>query len=155
MATVKGENATKAQAVPKELVDVTEQGGRMRILYDKYTAPGALSINDVIQMGGLLPSGAMVHEVVLASDDLGTTGTLDVGWEASADGAEAADANGFLNAVDVNAAQIVQPMTALAASNAAPGFGKKFSAPVQLAVTASAATTAGGDIRLWVYYTLD
>src|SRR4051812_17239106 len=105
MATVKGVERTKQDTIPADLRDQGSKGGVVRVLYDKYVAAGALSLNDVIQLGQL-PAGARVVGYWLKSGDLGTTGTLDLGWAASADGVESASATGFLAAVDVNAAAI-------------------------------------------------
>ena len=98
-----------------------------------------------------LPKGARVLDAVLVTDDLGTTGTLDVGWEATAD--EVADPNGFLNAIDVNSAAAINKMSTTAGY---PGMLKQFSAEAQISITASQATTATtGTIELVVYYVVD
>lgn len=154
MATVYGVNADKILVDnPSNKASVGDQGGRMRVIYDTYEATGALSLNDVIVMGGLIPEGARIHEVVLAHDDLGTTGTLDVGWQASADGGEAADADGFIDGADVATAADTVKMT----DNLpfAAGLFKDFSEPVQPAITVSTATDAAGTISLAIYYSVD
>ena len=152
MATVKGANRTNIDAEPSVKVPPGERAGRLRLLYDSYTAPGALALNDVIQMGDLLPAGARVVNVVLKHDDLGTTGVADVGWAASAEGGEVADPNGFLAAVDLNAAANTVEMIDEAAS---AGMRKSFSESVQPEVLITTATDAGGDLQLFIWYVTD
>jgi hypothetical protein len=151
MATLKGIERTKQDTVPADLRDQGSKGGVMRVLYDKYAPAGALSLNDVIQIGQL-PAGARVVGFWLKSSDLGTTGTLDLGWAASSDGVEAANATGFLAAVDVNAAAI--SISTSDQENQA-GLGKKFSSAVEVQIKASAATTAAGTIEACVQYVVD
>ena len=84
MATVKGVNKTlidtqaTADRVGKGLVD-----GRLKIMSDTYEA-ASIAIGTVIQMGGLLPLGAKVHEQILMADALGGSVTLAVGDAESA-----------------------------------------------------------------------
>lgn len=155
MATLYGVNADKILVDnPSAKVSVGDLGGRMRALYDTYELTGDLSASDVIKMGGLIPEGARVHEVILAFDDLGTTGALDVGWEASADGGEAADVDGFIDGADVNSAADVVKMS----DNLAFGAGqfKEFSEAVQPIVTVATDTDAtSGTISVAIYYTID
>ena len=154
MATLYGIEATKVHSSePSEMVDVGSHGGAVKQIYDKYTAAGAIALNDVIYINGLLPRGARIIDALIKSDDLGTVGTLDLGWAAGSNGDEIADPNGLINAMDVNAAA----NTVWASDNLpnAAGIGKKFEEAVQLMVTASAATDAAGSFEVIVLYAID
>ena len=153
MATLYGSNATKRDVnVPSDKIPAGEQVGEKHFAYDEYSLVGVvLGAADVIKMMKL-PAGARVSEVVLAFPDLGTTGTCTVGWEASASGAIAADADGFLTTVDLNTAADVVAMSSQANN---PGQYKKFDEEVQISIAMSAATTAvAGTIKLEVEYVL-
>ena len=77
--------------VPAKLTDVAAQGGRMRVLYDTYTVVTASAQNDVDYFGRI-PGGSKVWEVVLqTSATLGSSATIDVGWQAVSATATAAN----------------------------------------------------------------
>lgn len=157
MATLYGDNATLRQNRPEDKIDVTEQHGRMRILKDAITLAAELTAGDKILMGAKLPAGAMIVEAALQSPQLGTVGgagELSVGWQAGADGVEAADVDGLFAAVEVGSASA---NVKLSDSLAFAGYLKKFSEEVQLEITANETTDAGiGDeITLVVYYVVD
>lgn len=157
MAIKKGTNATKIAALPSQLAEQGEAGGNIKVHYDEYVFAGDLAANDVIYMGGKLPAGARVLDVVLDSPDLdsGSSGALTSGWLASADAVEAADAAGFLTTVDVHTAGKAQSMSALLCSNVAGKF-KKFSSAVQPAIKITGETDATtGTIRQAIYYVID
>ena len=72
--------------VPAKLTDVADQGGRMRMLYDKFTftTSGELVVGDSIAFGKL-PPGAKVWDATLhQSATLGTSTTLNLGYTGSA-----------------------------------------------------------------------
>ena len=73
--------------VPAKLTDVADQGGRMRMLYDKFTFTSpdlAMAINDTISFGKL-PPGAKVWDATLhQSATLGTSCQLSLGYTDSA-----------------------------------------------------------------------
>ena len=73
--------------VPAKLTDVADQGGRMRMLYDKFTftSPNiAMQINDTISFGKL-PPGAKVWDASLhQSATLGTSCQLSLGYTGAA-----------------------------------------------------------------------
>ena len=73
--------------VPAKLTDVADQGGRMRMLYDKFTFTSpdlAMAINDTISFGKL-PPGAKVWEVSIHnSATLGTNVNLSLGYTGAA-----------------------------------------------------------------------
>ena len=47
MADVKGVNYTNYDSSPRAMVESAQWGGRMRVMYDTYTATAALGNNDV------------------------------------------------------------------------------------------------------------
>ena len=73
--------------VPAKLTDVADQGGRMRMLYDKFTFTSpdlAMAINDTISFGKL-PPGAKVWDASLhQSATLGSSCQLSLGYTGSA-----------------------------------------------------------------------
>lgn len=153
MATLYGVNADKILVdVPSAKPGVGEQGGNLRVIYDTYELTADMSANDVILMGGKLPAGARVHDVHLFFDALGA-GTLDVGWQASVDGGESADADGFINGAAVTS----QGHESMQEDHfAEAGMFKSFSEAVQPAITVATDTSASsGTISLAIWYTLD
>jgi hypothetical protein len=139
--------------VPSEKANVGEQGGGVKVIYDSFTSTGAIAVSSILYMGGKIPAGARVLDVKIVSTDLGTTGDLDVGWAASADGVEAASADGFFADIDVNAAAASYSM--FEDNGAAAGMGKKFTASVQPVISFPEATTAAGTIKMIIEYILD
>jgi hypothetical protein len=152
MATLYGENATlRDNSQPSQKIRSQEQHGRMRIAHDQISLSAALALNDEVIMMKL-PAGAKIYEAELSTDDLGTTGVLDIGWEASSGGGEAADQDGLFAAVDVATAAVARQKMA----NSVAGFQKRFSEEVRVKVVATTATTAtSGDIKLSVWYVVD
>lgn len=96
-----GDNTEAALGVarPQVLKRQGEGGGKVRVLREVFTLPADAAANAVVKMGKL-PKGAMVIAARLFGPDLGGTGTLLLGNAASADGAETADDNGFIDAAD-------------------------------------------------------
>lgn len=161
MANFYGVNATKLlNQLPTDKVGLGEANGRVRLLYDKFTFTAALTTSDVLYVGSLLPKGARVLDCVIKSADLGTTGDINVGWQASAEtsagsAVEAADADGFFAALDVNAAADGYSMIGSSFGNSA-GLLKKFNAAVQVVIVPSENTTAtSGDIEIAITYVID
>ena len=163
MATLSGnyygtEYTNSHIAEPQVKNDVSLQHGRLRYLSGTYTIPAAdIAGTSAIMKLFKIPKGARVIEALLSSDDLGTTGDLNVGWAVSEETdendvvLEAADEDGFFVATDVNAAAIAR--TAMASTVA--GYRKKFAATVDLQVQPSEITTGAGDIFVEIYYVLD
>lgn len=153
MAELYGNNYKLAYVdVPAKQIGVGEQAGRKRILFDSHTFAAAVNpIADVIKIGKL-PKGARVLEAVVSSQSLGTTGILNLGWAASADGLEAASAAGFITGADAGG----QAVKALMAAGAA-GLGKKFAAEVdvQLVLTEATDGALGDSVSVWIEYILD
>jgi hypothetical protein len=157
MANFYGVNATKIAASPQQLAEQGEQSGHVKVIFDQYTLTATKAQNDVIKLGGLIPAGARVIDVILnlsASLDA-AGGTLEVGWAASADAAEAADDDGFMDAVDATAAA-----TFLMSDDEGtrPGMFKKFTAPVQPQIKVSHAgglDATSGTISLCIKYVVE
>jgi hypothetical protein len=149
MATVYGVNATKRDVnVPADKIAAGEVNGKVMVAYDEYTASGALSNGDVIKLMKI-PKGARLLDAVVQADDLGTTGTGKLGWEAGASAAEAADDDGIIASLDFNTAAARTRMTTAA------GVMKKFTEEVQVSLTLTAATTAAGSIKVYLMYVVD
>lgn len=145
MATLYGVNAQKLINVPSEKIDPNAGYAKSRIMHDKYVASGALTSGDVINFMKI-PKGARVIEAIIKYSDLGTTGTGKLGWAAGATAAEAADDDGLMASLDFNtAADAILSSQNLAAPIA---VGKEFSEEVQVQLTLTANTTAGGTIEV-------
>lgn len=136
MASFYGVNSTKALVnSPASLVENAYIP--KKYIFDQYTLTAAKAQNDVILMGAAIPAGATVVSATLSwSASLDASGgTLEVGWQASADGAVAADADGFMDAVDVAAAAGTRSM--VASEGGRPGCFKTFASAVQPVLTVS------------------
>lgn len=157
MAIKNGTNAAKLVTAIPSLVEQGEYSGKLKVHYDEYVFAGDLAVNDIINMGGLLPAGARIIDVILDSPDLdsASAGALTSGWAVSADGVEVANASGFLTTVDVHTAGKAQSMSGLLQSNVAGKF-KKFAAAVQPQITISGETDATtGTIRQAILYVVE
>lgn len=150
MASVYGANHTNAfQTVPAVKLDVGVMGGRGRVVYDTYSASGALSANDKIYLGRL-PKGARVKAGRFVCADLGTTGVIDIGYEYvnSADGTS--DQDGFFAAVDVHTAAVDSQMAGTAAA-----YMLELSGDAYIVAKVTTATTAAGALSLLLEYVVD
>ena len=132
-----GVNATKRAAVPAQKVPTSDERGKMRILYDEFTSAVAVIANaeEILMMK--IPKDARLVEALIYADDHGTTGTFTVGWKASTDALEAADANGIFDTVDCKTAAVSELMSA---DEAHAGILKKFAAEVQAYILMTEAT---------------
>lgn len=122
------------------------------------TLSAALSANDTVTVCRV-PVDARIPSIRIWSTDLGTTGTLDVGFHRIQDDGtigSAVDADAIGTAIDVNAAAINdveiryetkaistanQAVWELAGLSARPSYGEVF-----LTITAATATTAAGTV---------
>ncbi len=85
MATVYGANRTKLNdAIGSNVISTGENKAGKYYIYDTYEA-ASISADDVIQVGDVLPDGAMVTRIDLVFDDLGTGTTMDVGDSTTVD----------------------------------------------------------------------
>jgi hypothetical protein len=164
MAVTKSDLVTNAD----DLDTMNDQGAfasEKLIIAHELTA-GAVADNDVILMCEV-PVNAKISSIRMFSDDLGTTGDLNLGFYpgpgsgvAIASDADAVDEDAIGTAIDVNAAALAnvevrfetknistanQKAWELAGLSSEPDYGSFY-----LAFTASEATTAAGDIVLHV-----
>ena len=153
MADFFGANATLRDSnVPSDKIRVQEQHGRMRIAHDTHTFAAELTTADKLIMMEL-PAGAKIYDVEINTDDLGTTGIFNVGWEASSEGGEVADPNGLYSLLDVKAAANDR----LKIVNTVAGFLKRFSEKVRVVIvpTENTDVATGQSLDLTVWYTVD
>jgi hypothetical protein len=158
MATVYGANFTKFdQNVPREQVNVAEHGARLRIQYDTYEASSA-GAGTVIKMARM-PKGARVWQIILVTDDLSGSGTLQVG--------DSSDPNRFITESicgDANKVHYMHPkahasdgnVTLLGAVSGTgiDGFGYAYTAETDIIITTATAAVTG-TINLAVFYSVD
>jgi hypothetical protein len=157
MATIRMDNNSNANADPIVKAAPGDTEGRLKVSYDEYTVSAALSNADVIK-GPIIREGQRVHNVVVFFDGANPSTDVDVGWAASdeldADGnaVEAADANGFLDAVDFSSSAYIHEMRVTAQGTVA-GQGKRFSADCELELLVNTAGAGSdGTLRVWVEY---
>lgn len=163
MATTKGTHITDFDATPPDVVKSRLHGGVLKAAVDT-TAHSTLGAGDIHHVFKL-PIDAIIHSLKFASDDLGTTGTVDIGiYKKNVDGTySAVDDNAFADAIDVNAAAVAlteyrfsaknintanQKLWELAGLSARPSYEDMY-----ISLTFDAATTAAGDTTLMVQYT--
>ena len=158
MATVYGVNFTKFdQNVPKEQVNVAEHGARLRIQYDTYEA-SSLSAADVVKMARM-PKGSRVWQVILVTDDLSGSGTLQVG--------DSSDPNRFITESicgDANKVHYMHPKAHASDANVTllggvsgtgiDGFGYAYTAETDIIITVATAAVTG-TINLAIFYSID
>ncbi len=151
MATLYGVNATKRDVtVPAVKIPPGEISGDIQVAYDQYTSTGAVTTSDTIKMMKL-PAGCRIHNVVMNFTDFGTTGAFNVGFEDN--GVEAADADAFFAAADVNTAAGTLSMINVSGA-AVAGLFAELSAETQVVIVPSTNTTAAGTVKLAVYYSV-
>ena len=165
MSALLGIEATKVAAAPPSLVEQGKFGGAVRVMYDKYVFLAAdFTAGDTLKMGAPLPAGATILKAVLVTTALGgSTSDLDVGWNASDDGVEAADTNGIFAAVVCDSAvSAYAPSDTVAGGGATVGtlsafFHKKFESSVQIVITANGTCSndAGDTVELEIWYTVE
>jgi hypothetical protein len=93
MSAVYGVNATKLLTPSaSNIIDQSTLHSEVKMMYDEYEA-SALATASTITMGGKLPVGARILNVILYNDDMGSTVTCDVG--------DADDADRYLDGVNL------------------------------------------------------
>lgn len=110
MATenVKSAAITNRDATPPVLT--TGQGGFVRRVWGTAEAAAAGDAGSTYRLCEI-PSNARAIRVVLTTDDLGTTATLDVGlYQNTANGGAVVDADFFASAIDANTAAVAETM---------------------------------------------
>ena len=143
MAELKGTNVTLKENVPVDKLDVTQNYGKLRVLYDSYLVPTAseLAVADVVRFF-TIPKGARLISCEVSMEASGATGIFNLGWAASSDGNEAADDDGIIALADPGGAALVgQKML-----QTRPGYMRKFAAEVEVQASFTEATAdSGGD----------
>jgi hypothetical protein len=158
MTAFSGANKTNRDADPIVKSSIGDDYGRIRCAYDKFDIAvegdgSALVTADTVTLVKI-PKGARVVGLEINSDDLGGTGTMNIGWAASSDGVEAADADGFA-AADANFSGADYHFR-LGNDPDAAGIFKKFDAEVELTLIPAAnfnGTT--GVIKVALYYVVE
>jgi len=156
MANFYGVNATQiSDTQPAGKAIVGQLGGNVKLLYDKYTFVSDVADGDLVYMGGLLPAGALVTDVMVKYGDMGagSSGVIDIGWLVSEDGLQAADADGWMASVDIDAADIIKMSDNLTGATAA-GM-KKFTSAVQPVIKCTTDVSLLVDIELYITYVID
>lgn len=139
MATLYGNEYNDAYvSVPSVKIKPGYWKGQELVMAFTFDVTAAPTNGDVIKLGKL-PKGALVTDAVLSFTDLGTAGVLNLGWAASSDGVVAADADGFLASVDVNAAAATVGIIEQANM---PGLLKKFDSEVDVQIDVATAWNA-------------
>jgi len=143
MATVKGVNRTVADAVTAaHVLDPGLFGGNVKVQLDTYEA-AAIASGTVIEVGGDLPKGARVINVMLVNDALGASVTLDVGDEE--------DPNRYISAYDGSAAGVKWGDLAdgieYAVDDTVP------TTPDSQVLVTTGGATATGTIKVAIFYT--
>lgn len=86
MATVKGANRTKIDAVPSQKVAPGEINGRMHVAHDEYTFDAdVMALNDIIDLALDIPAGARIIDAGVIAPSLGTTGQFQLGTSSDPD----------------------------------------------------------------------
>lgn len=134
MAELQGINAAKRKGEPVQLVDVCEQGGRLKLAYDKHSV--AATNGDTILMGEL-PAGAKPYKAEVVHGACGAGCLLDIGYTGSL----------IAFADDYDAAA--------AGSSAFYAPQSKLSAAADVIVSVSGANKAAVDLEVIIYYSVD
>lgn len=166
MANTNSATITEFVAQPATFPDVGTHGARKRWLCETISL-AAQSANDTVMMVRI-PVDAYIPSIKLASDDLGTTGTIDIGFYQAATSSgvgTVVDADAIANNIDVNSAAVAlteyrfsvkgietakQKAWELAGLSEKPAY-----AFFDVGLTFDAATTATGDVTLMVDYCID
>lgn len=163
MTTTLGTLITNFDATPPLNVNSRLNGGYMKGSVDQFELPVITTTDEHIVFR--IPIDATLFSVKMATDDLGTTGDLNIGfYKKNNDGTyTAVDDDAIASAVDVNTAATAlteyrfeaaaietadQPAWELAGLSARPAYGDIF-----IALTPSEDTTAIGTVAMQIRYT--
>ncbi len=145
--------------VPSDKIRPGDQSGKLRFMFFDFTVPSVAPSNADFYLLGKIPKGARVVEAVISFPDLGGSGSVDLGWAASAEldsagsAVEAADVDGFLANVDLDTAADTIKMTDNAPNP--DGFLKKFSAECDLKMIIDDAWSAtSGVVKGYLAYVI-
>lgn len=145
MSAVYGVNRTILNTEPREKLDPGLHDGRVKVLMDIYEA-SALEAASTIDMGGLLPTGARILDVILITDALGSGVTLEVGDDE--------DPNRYITSTACNTANQVTRLNAIAGQQYEVDMTTASTPDNQVVIT-TAGAAATGTINLIVLYTHD
>lgn len=146
MSEVKGVNRTKMDiATPEFRLTAGEFDGRVKVMIDSYEA-SSLASGSTIKVGGTLPTGAKVLEIVVTADALGGSVTLAVG--------DAEVANRYITATAMNTSNKVLRINAIDGRDYKVDLTDADSPDNQVVITVAGAA-ASGDIKVEIYFTND
>lgn len=123
---IKSTPITNRDASPKVLNNSQVQGGHLIEAVGVCEAAAAASSASTYHFCQV-PSNARISQILLSSDDHGTTGLMDVGvYKSTLDGGTVVDVDFFASAVDLNAAALNNSDITYEAdgADAAAGFGR-------------------------------
>jgi len=142
MSAVKGVTKTKIDAGTLENLDaIGTYNAEVLCMRDTYEA-AALATASTIKMGGEIPKGARIQEVVVGFDTLSGDTTFDVG--------DSADANRYQDAVDASSTGF-QRIEAVDGMDYVVGTA---SGDNQIVITITGTSAATGTIKVAVFYTV-
>lgn len=146
MSEVKGVNRTKMDtATPADRLTPGEFDGRVKVMIDSYEA-AALANGSSIDVGGILPTGAKVLEIVLTCDALGSSVTLAVGDDE--------DTSRYITATAMNTANKVTRINAIDGRSYPVDLTDTSNPDNQVVITVGGAA-ATGSIKIEIYFTND
>lgn len=138
MAALYGVNATKRDVnSPSEKIDVSQDGARVRFLYDEITLAAELSVSDTIDLMKIKKGMRLLDFEVSAPADA-ASGQLKIGWTAGANGDEDADDDGIMAAAEFDVGSALSRLKML---KSAAGFLKKFDDDVTVQGVCAEVTT--------------
>jgi len=163
MTTTKGTHITAFDATPPDTVNSRLHGGLVKSAVDVFELADTANDDDHIVFK--LPVDAILHSVKMATDDLGTAGTIDIGFHKKNDDGTytAVDVDAIASAINVNSAatgmteyrfEAAAINTAndvayvLAGLSARPAYGD-----IYLSISTPAGTTAVGTVAMQILYT--
>lgn len=161
MADQLGTHVTNFDATPPVVVDAREHGGRMKYYGDQFELVDTDNGDRAIVLR--LPTEAVLVDVFFACDDLGSAGTVDIGFYSKGDDGTytAVDADALANNIDVATAAVSrtsyrysakgietanQELWELAGLSTRPTYND-----IYLAITTDTGTTADGTVLLQAY----
>lgn len=135
--------------------DPNNINAKVKCLYDEFTLTAELAVNDELLMHNL-PEGARIIDAYIHSDQLGTTGILDLGLKAytNKDGSSVSEDSDALVASADAGGQAVLGKMAAGAAGASAEIGKG-GAQVFLTCTEASDAGIGDKVRAAVFYLLD
>lgn len=154
MATLYGSQYQNAYVdKPSTKIRPGDYNGEVKHLFFSYPVTAAPSNGDVIKLGRL-PKGARILDAVLKFPDLGTAGSLNLGFNGGTNGLETADPDALMAAVDVaTAANTVSMAQQQEAGGALAGHLYELADEVDVQIdVATAWTAAAGTISGYILY---